>query len=94
MVPVAEASLSLCPVLPVNDLLEDKIKVHVAGVPLSSVATDCRLGRVVGPSGCDDVERQKAQGVLLRRCTSERSGSLACRTVPRLQRGSEVPLLL
>ena len=30
----------------------DEIKVHVAGVPLSSVE-DCRL--VVGPFGCDDV---------------------------------------
>jgi len=66
----AEASLSLCPVLPVNDLLEDKIKVHVAGVPLSSIRIDCRL--VVGPcsGSCDDgdvvvvVGDGKARGVL------------------------------
>jgi len=59
VVPVVEASFNLCPVLPVNGLLEDKTKVHVAGVPLSSVEADCRL--VVGPSGCDDVgvERHK-----------------------------------
>ena len=49
VVPVVEASFNLCPVLPVNGLLEDKTKVHVAGVPLSSVA-DCRL---VVPFGCD-----------------------------------------
>ena len=51
VVPVVEASFNWCPVLPVNDLLEDKIKVHVAGVPLSSVI-DCRL---VVPFGCDVV---------------------------------------
>ena len=53
VVPVVEASFNLCPVLPVNGLLEDKTKVHVAGVPLSSVEADCRL--VVSSSGCDDV---------------------------------------
>ena len=37
VVPVVEASFNSCPVLPVNGLLEDKTKVHVAGVPLSSV---------------------------------------------------------
>ena len=51
VVPVVEASFNLCPVLPVNGLLEDKTKVHVAGVPLSSVI-DCRL---VVPFGCDVV---------------------------------------
>ena len=65
MVPVVEASFNLCPVLPVNGLLEDKTKVHVAGVPLSSVI-DCRL---VVPFGCDDVVvvvwKAKAQLVLL-----------------------------
>ena len=40
------------PVLPVNGLLEDKTKVHVAGVPLSSIRIDCRL---VVPFGCDVV---------------------------------------
>ena len=44
---------SVCsPVLPVNGLLEDKTKVHVAGVPLSSIRIDCRL---VVPFGCDVV---------------------------------------
>ena len=52
VVPVVEASFNWCPVLPVNDLLEDKIKVHVAGVPLSSIRIDCRL---VVPFGCDVV---------------------------------------
>jgi len=32
----------------------DKTKVHVAGVPLSSIRIGCRLGSVVVPSGCDD----------------------------------------
>ena len=41
----------------------NKTKVHVAGVPLSSVAADCRL---VGPFGCDGVSVYgKAQLVLL-----------------------------
>ena len=95
-VPVVEASFNLCPVLPVNDLLEDKTKVHVAGVPLLSVA-DCRLlGSVVVRSGCDDVERQKTQLVLFL-FARERSGSLACRVAPHLRlvwrRGPLAPLV-
>ena len=34
VVPVVEASFNLCPVLPVNGLLEDKTKVHVAGASI------------------------------------------------------------
>jgi len=96
---------SVCsPVLPVNGLLEDKTKVHVAGVPLLSIRIDCRLRRsfrlrhgdvgvVVG------VERKGKRHKLcfLFQFASERNGSLACRTrAPRLQyHGSEVvPSLL
>jgi len=67
----------------------DKTKVHVAGVPLSSVV-DCRL---VVPFGCDDVGvggdvvgDGKAQLVLLPfGLASERKVSLACRMAPRLR---------
>ena len=69
-------------------------KVHVAGVPLSSVATDCRLRHSI--VGCDDVVvgagDGKAQLVLFPVC--ERTSLSPWCTVPRLQRGSEVPLLL
>ena len=78
-------------------MLEDKTKVHVAGVPLLSVA-DCRLlGSVVVRSGCDDVERQKTQLVLFL-FARERSGSLACRVAPHLRlvwrRGPLAPLVV
>ena len=90
---------SVCsPVLPVNGLLEDKTKIHVAGVPLSSIRIGCRLGSVVVPSGCDDVVVGVWKGgttCASSSLASERRVSLACR-VPRLRRGSgsEVPLLL
>ena len=97
-VPVVEASFNLCPVLPVNGLLEDKTKVHVAGVPLLSVA-DCRLV-VLSGRRCVGVWKGKGHNL----CFSIRFGlgwraneeSLACRTVVALDSnyGSEVPLLL
>jgi len=46
-------------------------RVHVAGVPLSSIRIDCRLGSVVVPSGCDDVwvyGKDEAQLVLFPGC--------------------------
>jgi len=72
VVPVAEAPLSWCPVLPVNGLLEQDQSPCGRGSIVIRTKRDCRL--VVGPSGCDDVVvvgvnvgdgKQKAQLVLL-----------------------------
>ena len=53
MIPVAEASLSLCPVLPVNGLLEDKTKSPCGrGSIVVCTERDCRL---VVPFGCNVV---------------------------------------
>ena len=68
VVPGAEASLSWCPVLPVNGLLEQDQSPCGRGSIVVCVV-DCRLGSVVVPSGCDDVVvvvwKAKAQLVLL-----------------------------
>jgi len=87
MVPVELKRPSDCsPVLPVNGLLEDKTKctrVHVAGVPLSSVAADFRL---VVPFGCDGVERHEMCFLVDLVWVGERANeSLACGVVLRLQ---------
>ena len=52
VVPVAEAPLSWCPVLPVNGLLEQDQSPCGRGSIVVCVV-DCRLGSVVVPSGCD-----------------------------------------
>ena len=65
----------------------NKTKVHVAGVPLSSVEADCRLRHSI--VGCDDVvvgvgDGKEAQLVLLPVC--ERTMGLSrCTVAPRLQ---------
>jgi len=65
----------------------NEIKVHVAGVPLSSVV-DCRH---VVPFGCDvvDVVGGKAQGVLfpvdLASCDRTKRTRLVCTLAPRLR---------
>ena len=100
MVPVVEASFNLSG--PAGQWLagrQDQI-VHVAGVPLSSIRIDCRLGVVV-PSGCDGVDvvvvGGKAQLVLLPVC--ERTMGLSrCTVAPRLQftwkRGPLAPVVV
>jgi len=53
VVPVAEASLSSCPVLPVYGLLEQDQSPRGRGSIVVCTKRDCRL--VVSPcSGCDD----------------------------------------
>jgi len=64
----------------------NKTKVHVAGVPLSSVATDCRLRHSI--VGCDDVwvyGKQKTQFVLSGLRVNERR-------VSRMSYGSSSPV--
>ena len=67
VVPVAEASLSSCPVLPVYDSLERDQSPCGRGSIVVCTKRDCRL--VVGPSGCNNVVvvvgDGKAQLVLL-----------------------------
>jgi len=80
VVPVAEASLSSCPVLPVYGLLEDKTKVHVAGVPLSSIRIDCRLVVLSGRRVVVVVGKQYGKEAQLVLFSSLRAneGRLAC----------------
>ena len=59
----------------------------MAGVPLSSIRIDCRLGSVVVPSGCDDVWVYGVDGVVVWKggttCASSSlraNESLACGT--------------
>ena len=57
VVPGAEASLSWCPVLPVNGLLEQDQSPCGRGSIVVCTKRDCRLGSVVVPFGCDGVCR-------------------------------------
>jgi len=73
----------------------NKTKVHVAGVPLSSVAADCRL---VGPFGCDGVWKAKGTTCASSSCLRVNDESLACRVAPGLQlvwkRGPLAPVVV
>jgi len=89
VVPVAEASLSLCPVLPVNGLLEQDQSPCGRGSIVVCTKRDCRLGVVV-PSGCNDdgcrcSSMERRHNLCFFQFTSERRVSLACRMAPRLQ---------
>ena len=74
----------------------DEIKVHVAGVPLSSVQRET-VGYVV-PFGCDGVWKAKGTTCASSSCLRVNDESLACRVAPGLQlvwkRGPLAPVVV